>query len=174
VRKVLGILARSSRDVFRLQELGLTNDGVRVSLVGEVVAVGTPLAAPYTGRLCVAFQANVAMTTPAGPDVLIARETVPFHLRGDDGVVLVRAELEAIRLRDGVGGGVDGDPKWDEIRVLARPANGIPTNWYERILPVGAAIRAKGIVAHELDPAAPRAGYRDPPRRLVVMATSIG
>lgn len=149
-----------------------------MKLSGVARPAGEPVRAPCTGRLCIAVQANVALTTPSGPDVIVHVEAVDFWLCGDAPTdrVLVRPSGATHHLRGASSGSVRyGDAITQRFLEQIRSLAGVATNWYEQVLAVESRMTVWATLAWELDPTASGAvDYRSPPLMPVLRARRIG
>ncbi len=149
-----------------------------MKLSGVARPAGEPVRAPCTGRVCIAVQANVALTTLNGPDVIVHLEVVDFWLCGDAPAdrVLVRSSGATHHLRDASSGFIQyGDDIAQRFQEEIRHRQGFATNWYERVLAVESRVEVWATLAWELDPTASGAvDYRSPPLMPVLRARRIG
>ena len=144
-------------------------EGSAYLVEGTVRATGPLLAAPLTGRPCVAYVAHARVWSQLDlPGVLVDdlffRELAPFVLDGSDGPIVVDTKhFELDRPSVEI---------FDERAARLLPAELQrylrSTFSDETILSPGDFIRVRGVIAHARDPASAERGYRDAPLRMQI------
>lgn len=148
-----------ARELARIPEITLSElkEGQRVRVSGTVEAIGAPLTAPYSGRVCLAWSTrDIARDSLA--ERLVRFAAGDFILRGDDGGrILVRAsEAELVVAMN---------------HPISVERIGGAAVRRESVLQPGEHVIVAGTPRQEPDPAGV-GSYREPPTRLVFGAGS--
>jgi hypothetical protein len=165
---------REERLIARIRALPATEirdvpDGARVKIVGEVVAAGSSVLTPLGQRECIFY--SVRIDQLSGAARLVQSSGVDFQVRDASGTALVRlrdaspliernwrCELDAAQLAK-----LDARLAHDDFGHFLGS---------EGAILVGARVAVVGVARWEIDRQGAGAGYRDPPRRLVLAAAN--
>ncbi len=156
-------------------------DGEVARFVGTVRAVGEPLRAPLTGRLCVAYRVEAKSHRDRKYERIVAAEleAVPFVMEGASGRAIVDprdAEVQMAFDHCRVAGRRDSaelaEHRWLAARVVgARTHADDRLTYLESVLEVGEPVAVLGHGTLETDPDAP-GGSRDAQKRVRLASTA--
>jgi hypothetical protein len=148
-------------------EIRSVPDGERVKIVGAVMAAGPTLRAPLSQRECAFFTLRIDYLS--GSERAVQHRGVDFLVRDASGPALVRMQ----------GATPIFERSWrrelDRAQVAAideRLQHHESLRFYgsEGALVIGARVAVVGVARWEIDREGAGAGYREPPRRLVLAA----
>lgn len=164
--------------------------GAVARIEGKVRVLGEPLRAPFSGRFCVFYEAIVEERRSNGKSsswVTIIREVQANDFLLDDGTALARVEsagLRVVAVKDSERtSGVLNDASADLEAFLAkhgRKSQGWVFNktlrYREGVFEPGERVTVLGSVRmeHDPDPTHAGMGYRDSPKRAVIVAMPSG
>lgn len=160
-------------------------ENVPVKVVGHARAAGPLLAAPISGRACIAYQLEVRPFDEAWERVVVSLHGSDFFVDDDTGGVLVRSDGALLLLsEEGPDAlvGTSDDPRCAALIERSGRAAEIADRWpgtklhfVERVLTAGRLVAVAGAGLFEADPD-PRAHhhYRELSRRIVLCAECAG
>ncbi len=158
-------MTRRRRAAERRLDRGLGNfsEGEEATIVGTVVAIGEPLAAPVSGKPCVAYRARVwnGHINFSTDPVLTRTRAVPFELDTADGIVQVVAEHAELVFdeRPLIPRRVERETAFaQECGVVGTMSD---INCAEVCVEVGSKVSVHGVVSMDVAMPGTESGYRD-------------